>query len=52
MTGAIAQLFVRPWALNGILLQLIESLYDIIYGGTVNHLDVITRQRAHLDRAG
>ncbi len=47
----IAPLFVRPWTLNGISPQLIESHYELNYGGTVQRLNSITAQLAVLDRA-
>ena len=51
MTYAIAPLFVRPWTLNGISPRLIESHYELNYGGTVNRLNSIAAQLALLDRA-
>jgi Fe-Mn family superoxide dismutase len=51
MPYAIAPLFVRPWTLNGISPRLIESHYEINYGGTVNRLNALTQQLALLDRA-
>ncbi|MFM9941079.1 MAG: Fe-Mn family superoxide dismutase [Hyphomicrobiaceae bacterium] len=51
MKYAIAPLFVRPWTLNGMSPGLIESHYEINYGGTVNRLNAITEQLAFLDRA-
>jgi superoxide dismutase, Fe-Mn family len=51
MTYAITPLFVRPWTLNGISPRLIESHYEVNYGGTVNRLNAITDQLKLLDRA-
>jgi len=51
MKYAIAPLFVRPWTLNGISPRLIESHYEVNYGGTVQRLNAITAQLAGLDRA-
>ena len=50
MTYVIAPLFVRPWTLNGISPRLIESHYEVNYGGTVQRLNAITEQLAFLDR--
>ncbi len=52
MKYSIAPLFVRPWTLNGISPHLIESHYEINYGGTVNRLNSITEQLEVLDRTG
>lgn len=51
MKYAVAPLFVRPWTLNGISPRLIESHYEINYGGTVQRLNAIAEQLAFLDRA-
>jgi superoxide dismutase, Fe-Mn family len=51
MKYSIAPLFVRPWTLNGISPDLIESHYEINYGGTVNRLNSIVEQLDYLDRA-
>ncbi len=51
MKYAIAPLFVRPWTLNGISPRLIESHYELNYGGVVDRLNAITEQLGHLDRA-
>lgn len=51
MPYAVAPLFVRPWTLNGVSPQLIESHYELNYGGTVQRLNSITAQLALLDRA-
>jgi Fe-Mn family superoxide dismutase len=50
MKYAIAPLFVRPWTLNGISPGLIESHYEVNYGGTVNRLNGIAEQLEFLDR--
>lgn len=49
MKYSIAPLFVRPWTLNGISPRLIESHYEVNYGGTVNRLNAITEQLELLD---
>ena len=51
MKYPIAPLFVRPWTLNGISPGLIESHYEINYGGTVNRLNAIVEQLDSLDPA-
>jgi superoxide dismutase, Fe-Mn family len=51
MKYMIAPLFVRPWTLNGISPHLIESHYEINYGGTVNRLNAIVEQLDGLDRS-
>lgn len=51
MKYPIAPLFVRPWTLNGISPRLIESHYEINYGGTVNRLNALAEQLDSLDRA-
>ena len=50
MKYPIAPLFVRPWTLNGISPKLIESHYEVNYGGTVRRLNAIAEQLAFLDR--
>jgi superoxide dismutase, Fe-Mn family len=50
MKYPIAPLFVRPWTLNGISPHLIESHYEINYGGAVNRLNAIVEQLDCLDR--
>jgi len=47
----IAPIYVRPWTLNGITPRLIESHYEINYGGAVARLNAITEQIAALDPA-
>jgi len=49
MKYPIAPLFVRPWILSGISPGLIESHYEINYGGTVNRLNAIVEQLDRLD---
>ena len=51
MKYPIAPLFVRPWTLNGMSPGLIESHYELNYGGAVNRLNSITQQLEFLDRA-
>ena len=51
MKYPIAPLYVRPWTLNGISPRLIESHYEVNYGGTVNRLNVIVEQLEYLDPA-
>jgi Fe-Mn family superoxide dismutase len=50
MKYAIAPLFARPWTLNGISARLIESHYELNYGGAVNRLNALTEQLESLDR--
>ena len=50
MRYPLAPLYVRPWTLNGISPQLIESHYEINYGGTVRRLNAITAQLDYFDR--
>ena len=47
----LAPLYVRPWTLNGMSPQLIESHYEINYGSTVRRLNDIAAQLDGLDRA-
>lgn len=51
MRYPLAALFCRPWTLNGISPRLIESHYEINYGGAVNRLNAIAAQLESLDRA-
>ena len=51
MKYPIAPLYVRPWTLNGISPRLIESHYEVNYGGTVNRLNAIVEQLEFLDPA-
>jgi len=45
----LAPLYCRPWTLNGITPRLIESHYEINYGGIVNRLNAISKELAELD---
>jgi Fe-Mn family superoxide dismutase len=45
----IAPLFCRPWTLNGLSPRLIESHYEINYGGAVRRLNAIADELAALD---
>ncbi len=47
----LAPLFVRPWTLNGMTPRLIESHYEINYGGAINRLNSITEELGALDPA-
>ena len=47
----LAPLFCRPWVLNGITPRLIESHYEIIYGGAVRRLNAVTGELQALDLA-
>src|SRR5438874_2195621 len=49
MRYRLAPLFCRPWTLNGITPRLIESHYEINYGGALNRLNEITRELELLD---
>ena len=49
MRYALAPLYCRPWTLNGITPRLIESHYEINYGGVVNRLNAISKELAELD---
>ena len=51
MTYSIAPLSVRPWVLNGMSPRLIESHYELNYGGAVTRLNAIVKQLDSLDRA-
>lgn len=48
---AIAPLFCRPWTLNGMTPRVIESHYEINYGGAVNRLNAVTAELEALDPA-
>jgi superoxide dismutase, Fe-Mn family len=50
MTYCVTPLPVRPWTLNGISPRLIESHYELNYGGAVARLNAVQRQLAALDR--
>src|SRR5262245_46353648 len=40
----LAPLFCRPWTLSGMSPRLIESHYEINYGGALNRLNAITHE--------
>jgi uncharacterized protein YjiS (DUF1127 family) len=44
MRYRLAPLFCRPWTLNGMSPRLIESHYEINYGGALNRLNAITNR--------
>ena len=48
MRYQIAPLFCRPWTLNGISPRLIESHYEVNYGGAIRRLNEISAQLAAL----
>jgi len=48
---AIAPLYCRPWTLNGITPNLIESHYENDYGSALNRLNAIAAELADLDPA-
>jgi Fe-Mn family superoxide dismutase len=52
MRYSLAPLFCRPWTLNGMTPRVIESHYEINYGGAVNRLNAITAELDALDPAG
>jgi Fe-Mn family superoxide dismutase len=47
----LRQIQCRPWTLNGLSLQLIESHYENNYGGALRRLNAITEQLGSLDFA-
>ena len=47
----LAQIFCRPWLLNGLSLKLIESHYENNYGGALRRLNAITEKLESLDFA-
>jgi Fe-Mn family superoxide dismutase len=49
MQYRIEPLFCRPWTLNGMSPRLIESHYEINYGGAINRLNAITKELDALD---
>ena len=51
MQYRIAPLFCRPWTLNGMTPHLIESHYEINYGGAINRLNAIAKELEALDPA-
>ena len=51
MKYRLKQIHCRPWTLNGLSLQLIESHYENNYGGALRRLNAITEQLESLDFA-
>ena len=51
MRYTLKQIHCRPWTLNGLSLQLIESHYENNYGGAVKRLNIIEEKLAELDYA-
>src|SRR6201988_5140096 len=51
MRYKLKQIHCRPWTLNGLSLQLIESHYENNYGGALRRLNAITEQLESLDFA-
>ena len=51
MEYRLAPLYCRPWTLNGITPQLIESHYEGNYGSAVRRLNAVTAELAALDPA-
>jgi Fe-Mn family superoxide dismutase len=49
MRHTVAPLFCRPWTLNGITPRLIESHYELNYGGALARLNAITAELETLD---
>src|SRR5262249_35101445 len=49
MRYQLAPLFCRPWTLNGMTPRVIESHYEINYGGALNRLNAITAELEALD---
>jgi Fe-Mn family superoxide dismutase len=49
MRYQLAPLFCRPWTLNGITPRLIESHYEVNYGGALMRLNAITAELEALD---
>jgi len=47
----LKQIYCRPWTLSGLSLKLIESHYEINYGGALRRLNAITEQLESLDFA-
>src|SRR3954453_4240851 len=45
----LAPLYCRPWTLNGISPRLIESHYEVNYGGIVNRLNAISKELEKLE---
>ena len=51
MRYPLAPLYCRPWTLNGITPRLIESHYEVNYGGVVSRLNAISKELGELDSA-
>ena len=49
MQYSLKQIHCRPWTLNGLSLNLIESHYENNYGGALRRLNAITQQLEALD---
>lgn len=49
MRYALKQIQCRPWTLNGLSIDLIESHYENNYGGALRRLNAITEQLESLD---
>lgn len=49
MRYLLAPLYCRPWTLNGISPRLIESHYEVNYGGVVNRLNAISKDLEKLE---
>src|ERR687891_1675310 len=49
MRYQLKQIHCRPWTLNGLSLELIESHYENNYGGALRRLNAITEQLESLD---
>ena len=49
MRYQIAPLFVRPWTINGMTPQMIESHYENNYGGAMRKLNAITEKLENAD---
>ena len=49
MSYSLKQIHCRPWTLNGLSLDLIESHYENNYGGALRRLNAITQQLESLD---
>jgi Fe-Mn family superoxide dismutase len=49
MRYQLTPIFCRPWLLNGLSLKLIESHYEINYGGALRRLNAITEKLESLD---
>jgi Fe-Mn family superoxide dismutase len=49
MRYKLAPIFCRPWLLNGLSTRLIESHYEINYGGALRRLNAITEKLESID---